>query len=438
MASHQDEDYDSSSAEMSIESIDEGGATSKESNSLGGNMDNDIDKCVKYLQGDRKMEDDSPIEQVRLTVPPIDDPTLQSVLVRIGYFRQPFVYISSVCFDIFMFSGGNMLAKVLPNKVVRIPGSSGFLNISIAKIFYHREIHILPALLLVISTQFLGFGFAGLFLKVFVDSAYMWWPNVIANISFYRSLWQQFKKAYKDDEQDVHSRLMKQNYESVPRWWFYIIFFPMIGMAILVCEGFGGQIQLRYWEILLACALVLVFLPMETVLQAISGLGFSLDLLLETIIGYMNPGKPIANLAFKLYASEAHLLASSVIYNFKLSHYAKIPPKILFHIMILSTVISCFTDFGVAWWILHSIDNICQPELLPKGSPWTCPTERVTYISGVTWGLVGPSKMFYPNDIYGVNWWGIELGDHCPLAKCPTIADIIVEATVFGKIFISP
>ncbi|KAG6523350.1 hypothetical protein ZIOFF_013206 [Zingiber officinale] len=87
-----------------------------------------------------------------------------------------------------------------------------------------------------------------------------------------RSLWQQFKKAYKDDEQDVHSRLMKQNYESVPRWWFYIIFFPMIGMAILVCEGFGGQIQLRYWEILLACALVLVFLPMETVLQAISGL----------------------------------------------------------------------------------------------------------------------------------------------------------------------
>ncbi|XP_042460085.1 oligopeptide transporter 1-like [Zingiber officinale] len=429
------------------------------------------------------MEDDSPIEQVRLTVPPIDDPTLQvltfrmwilgvplcilqSVLVRIGYFRQPFVYISSVCFDIFMFSGGNMLAKVLPNKVVRIPGtrwsfslnpcsfnvkehitmsifvnsigSSGFLNISIAKIFYHREIHILPALLLVISTQFLGFGFAGLFLKVFVDSAYMWWPNVIANISFYRSLWQQFKKAYKDDEQDVHSRLMKQNYESVPQWWFYFIFFPMIGLAILVCEGFGGQIQLRYWEVLLACALVLLFLPVETVLRAISGLGFSLDLLLETIIGYMNPGKPIANLAFKLYASEAHLLASSVIYNFKLSHYAKIPPKVLFRIMILSTVISCFTDFGIAWWILQSIDNICQPELLPRGSPWTCPSERVTYISSVTWGLVGPSKMFYPNDIYGVNWWGIELGDHCPLAKCPTIAGIIVEATVFGKIFISP
>ncbi|XP_042466398.1 oligopeptide transporter 1-like [Zingiber officinale] len=73
-------------------------------------------------------------------------------------------------------------------------GSPGFYNISIAKIFYRKEIHILPALLLVISTQFLGFGFAGLFLKVFVDSPYMWWPNVIASISLYRALHEQDKR----------------------------------------------------------------------------------------------------------------------------------------------------------------------------------------------------------------------------------------------------
>lgn len=107
-------------------------------------------------------------------------------------------------------------------------------------------------------------------------------------------------------------------------------------------------------------------------------------------------------MAFKLCGSEAHLVAVFVISNFKLSHYMKIPPKTIFHIMILSTLISCLTDFGLAWWMIHSIDNICQPELLPKGSPWTCPSEKVTYISGVTWGLVGPSKMFYPNGMYSV------------------------------------
>ena len=44
MASHQDDDCESSSSEMSIESIDEGGATSEESSSSGGETDNEIDK----------------------------------------------------------------------------------------------------------------------------------------------------------------------------------------------------------------------------------------------------------------------------------------------------------------------------------------------------------------------------------------------------------
>ncbi|KAG6523730.1 hypothetical protein ZIOFF_013607 [Zingiber officinale] len=509
--------------------------------------------------------DDSPIEQVRLIVPSTDDPTLQvltfriwilgvplcilqSVLLRISSFRQQFINISSVCIDIFLYVGCSLLARVLPNKVVRIPctrwsfslnpcsfnikehiamsifvnsvGSPGFSNISVAKIFYHKEIHILPALLLVISTQMTLF--------------------------YGRSLWQKFKKAYKDDDElDVHGRLMKQNYESIPQWWFYSILLSMIGMAILVCEGFGGQFQLRYWEVLLACALVFLFLPLECILEAIAGSGFTLDLLLEAIIGYLNPGKPLANMAFKLYGSEAHLVAASAISSFKASHYMKIPPKILFHLMvksfpffyywlILGTTISCFTDFGIAWWMLRSIDNICQPDLLPAGSPWTCPSEKVLYLSGVTWGLVGPSKTFYPDgmysvvfifaliglvapipiwllshkypekkwiglinfpiifsaalvlpfggmlgywswfiigflfnyfiyhkhrewwtrynyllsvgldagcaffilllsvslqfqNIYGANWWGLELSDHCSLANCPTISGVIIE-----------
>ncbi|KAG6523358.1 hypothetical protein ZIOFF_013214 [Zingiber officinale] len=443
--------------------------------------------------------DDSPIEQVRLTVPSTDDPTLQvltfriwilgvplcilqSVLLRISSFRQQFINISSVCIDIFLYVGCNLLARVLPNKVVRIPGtrwsfslnpcsfnikehiamsifvnsvgSPGFSNISVAKIFYHKEIHILPALLLVISTQSiaalsfvcwiwkdsitaqqigsgmngLGIGsisldwmtitsflgsplvlpsfvifnsLIGFIVITYIIIPFSYWSNAYEarkfplfstniydshghkyNVSriidsntlafnqeaydkyskiyfttsllycyafslaqytssisqmtlFYgRSLWQKFKKAYKDDDElDVHGRLMKQNYESIPQWWFYSILLSMIGMAILVCEGFGGQFQLRYWEVLLACALVFLFLPLECILEAIAGSGFTLDLLLEAIIGYLNPGKPLANMAFKLYGSEAHLVAASAISSFKASHYMKIPPKILFHLM---------------------------------------------------------------------------------------------------------
>lgn len=31
------------------------------------------------------------------------------------------------------------------------------------------------------------------------------------------------------------------------------------------------------------------------------------------------------------------------------------------------------------------------------------------------------------NGIYGVDWWGLDIGDHCPLAQCPTAPGISVE-----------
>ncbi|KAG6523345.1 hypothetical protein ZIOFF_013201 [Zingiber officinale] len=206
--------------------------------------------------------DDSPIEQVRLTVPSTDDPTLQvltfriwilgvplcilqSALVRIATFRQQFIYISPVCIDFFLYGGCNLLARVLPNKVVTIPGTRWSFSLNPCPFNIKEHIAILAQYTSSISEITLCYG---------------------------RSLWQTFKKAYKDDdEQDVHGRLMKQNYESIPQWWFYSILLSMIGMAILVCESFGSQIQLRYWEVLLACALVFLFLPLECVLEAIAG-----------------------------------------------------------------------------------------------------------------------------------------------------------------------
>lgn len=197
-------------------------------------------------------------------------------------------------------------------------------------------------------------------------------------------------------------------------------------------------------------------------------------------------------------------------------------------------MLSSSISFCIAWWMLHSINDICHPEFLPKGSPWTCPYERIQYANSVIWGLVGPSKMYYPhgiyssifififiglfappttwfvsrkypektwiklinwpvifgavnavpaaspvnywswftvgvifnlfifrrykgwwarysyvlssgldtgaaffvvlvtaclqlNGIFGINWWGLQLDDHCPLATCPTAPGVVVQ-----------
>jgi OPT family oligopeptide transporter len=63
-------------------------------------------------------------------------------------------------------------------------------------------------------------------------------------------------------------------------------------------------------------------------------------------------------------------------------------------------------DVGVAWWLLGSIQNICHEELLPPGSPWTCPGDNVFFDASVIWGLVGPKRIFGPLGNYSkLNWF---------------------------------
>ena len=52
---------------------------------------------------------------------------------------------------------------------------------------------------------------------------------------------------------------MKKNYDPVPQWWFYVLLIVVVGLAILTCEGFGGQLQLPYWGVLLAVVMALLF-----------------------------------------------------------------------------------------------------------------------------------------------------------------------------------
>lgn len=48
-------------------------------------------------------------------------------------------------------------------------------------------------------------------------------------------------------------------YESVPLWWFHAILVVNIAVVIFACEYYKETLQLRYWGVLLACALALFF-----------------------------------------------------------------------------------------------------------------------------------------------------------------------------------
>ncbi|KAI5012444.1 hypothetical protein ZWY2020_024578 [Hordeum vulgare] len=58
--------------------------------------------------------------------------------------------------------------------------------VTIIKAFYKRNISFVTSLLLVITTQVLGYGWAGLMRKYVVEPAHMWWPVSLVQVSLMR------------------------------------------------------------------------------------------------------------------------------------------------------------------------------------------------------------------------------------------------------------
>lgn len=156
---------------------------------------------------------------------------------------------------------------------------------------------------------------------------------------------------------------MKKNYDPVPQWWFYSILIIVVGLSLLACEGFGRQLQLPYWGVLLAVSLALVFtLPIGVITATTNQVNIlklnktrflfkydcffielcknihvqqpGLNVITELIIGYMYPGKPLANVAFKTYGYISMSQAIMFLGDFKLGHYMKIPPKSMFIVQV--------------------------------------------------------------------------------------------------------
>jgi len=119
-----------------------------------------------------------------------------------------------------------------------------------------------------------------------------------------------------------------------------------------------------------------------------------LNVVTELIIGYLYPGRPLANVAFKTYGYISMSQAIMFLQDFKLGHYMKIPPRSMFIVQLVGTVMASSVYFGTSWWLLESVPNICDPARLPEGSPWTCPGDDVFFNASVIWGVVGPLRMF--------------------------------------------
>ncbi|KAJ7542017.1 hypothetical protein O6H91_10G085700 [Diphasiastrum complanatum] len=594
-------------------------------------------------EGFVEVEDQSPVEQVALTVSTSDDPTLPVYTFRmwtigivsciaLAYINQFFSYrtepitISSVAVQIAALPLGNFMAAILPTKNFRFPGTNWqmslnpgpfnkkehvlitiFANagaggayaigiVNIVKAFYKKRITFFVGLLITITTQCIGYGWAGIFRSYLVDPSHMWWPSNLVQVSLFEALHEkdqrpkgklsrlQFfsitilcsfvyyafpgyffpmltslswvcwiwprsvtaqqlgsglkglglgafgldwatvsaflgsplatpwfaivnimvgysivmyiltpltywtnvyeakrfplysthlyasdgteynftrvidtkfhldvaaynsysklylstffvfsyglgfatlaatithvwlfnskeiglnsREAYAEKKMDVHTRIMKENYKSVPQLWYIAVLVISIVASLIGCEVYKEQLQLPWWGLLFACSIAFIFtLPLGAIAATTNQL-LGLNVITELIFGYIYPGKPVANVCFKTYGFISMAQAVSFLADFKLGNYMKIPPRSMFLVQLIGTVIAALTNLTGAWWLLTTIPNICNVDLLPYGSPWTCPGDTVFFDASVIWGLVGPKRLFGTLGLYkAMNWF---------------------------------
>ncbi|CAD6262472.1 unnamed protein product [Miscanthus lutarioriparius] len=219
-----------------------------------------------------------------------------------------------------------------------------------------------------------------------------------------KEIYQRMRESYKG-KPDVHTRMMRK-YDDIPNWWFYLLLVVTMAVALVLCTAFKSEVQLPWWGLLFACALAFFFTLPISIITATTNMTPGLNVITEYCMGLILPGKPIANVCFKVYGYMSMNQSVSFLTDFKLGHYMKIPPRSMFLVQLIGTLVAGTVNTIVAWWLLTTVPHICEKELLPEGSPWTCPGDHVFFDASVIWGLVGPRRIFGPLGYYNaLNWF---------------------------------
>ncbi|KAI0110089.1 OPT-domain-containing protein [Daldinia grandis] len=209
--------------------------------------------------------------------------------------------------------------------------------------------------------------------------------------------------------EDVHNRLMRR-YKDAPITWYLLTFISMTAIGIFVVEYY--PIHLPWYGLLLALGICAVlFIPIGIVM-AVTNQHSSIYLICQLICGVIFPGRPVANMVFVTYGYISSAQGIKFAADLKLGHYMKIPPRLLFSVQMVATIVSSVTQILVLNWMFRNVPGICTPSAI---NGFTCPIARVHFNGSILWGVVGPAEFFGPNATYRPLVWCFLIGAVAPI-----------------------
>ncbi|TDZ53167.1 Glutathione transporter 1 [Colletotrichum trifolii] len=209
--------------------------------------------------------------------------------------------------------------------------------------------------------------------------------------------------------EDVHCRLMKR-YKDAPLSWYMATFVTMLAVGMFVVEYY--PIHLPWYGLLLSLGICAIFFIPNGIVMAVTNQHSSIYLICQLICGAVFPGRPIANMVFVTYGYISSAQGIKFASDLKLGHYMKIPPRIMFSVQMVATIVSSLTQIGVLNWMFANVSGICTSEAV---NGFTCPLARVHFNGSILWGVVGPGEFFGPNATYRRLVWCFLIGAVMPI-----------------------
>ncbi|CAC9891319.1 unnamed protein product [Aureobasidium pullulans] len=201
-------------------------------------------------------------------------------------------------------------------------------------------------------------------------------------------IWRRLRSS-KGELDDVHMKIMRK-YKLVPTWWYLALLAITIAFAFV--SALAYPTGMAWYSVVLSLVIATLFTIPIGIIQAFTNIQLGLNVFTEFIIGYLQPGHPIAMMMFKTFGYIVMTQALYFCQDLKLGHYMHVPQRSLFTAQLVATVWSCLCQLATVEWAMGAIKNVCTKAA--SGS-FTCASIKTFYNASVIWGLLGRNKHLF-------------------------------------------
>jgi OPT family oligopeptide transporter len=212
-------------------------------------------------------------------------------------------------------------------------------------------------------------------------------PALLVHTCLYHGkwIWKQIHTSYVNRNNDIHCKLMSR-YTETPEWWFILLFIVnlvLLSLACHFCHLLPGYFVLM--TSIIGSLMVLPFglLIAQTAQTRLIGPIFAYNLLGAVLL----PSNPAGFDTFIRLIFRIQAQALEFLLYLKISHFMKLPPRVVFFAVISSVTLSSIVAYITSHSILSYVKDICQPTSID----WKCSFPVLVYSKTVFLAIIRES-----------------------------------------------